>query len=338
MKEGMTAQEKCPVILLTGFLGSGKTSLLNRLLKREDFANTLVIVNEFGDIGLDHLLVTESSDTILELSNGCLCCSVRGELVDTLLELDTSLFRQVVIETTGIADPLPVFQSIAANTELASRYRPAMVMTVVDGLRGIETLDAHEEARFQVTLADLVYISKTDLPENRHEAVRKKVSQINEHLTVLADPDRIPVCFSGERTIPSGKPHASHDHAQRYCSVRLETQTLLDIPQTAGLLHHLASTIGEGLLRVKGFVRVREHPDKPLVVQVSGPMVHDFGVMDHWPDGHEHTTLIAIMANGLQIPVQTTFDAFCGHLAADTPDRQALTENPLSVPGHDFRR
>ena len=109
----MTMTPKTPVILLTGFLGSGKTTFLNRLLAKAPFRNSLVIVNEFGAVGIDHHLVENTAETLLELSNGCACCSVRGELVETLASQQLERFDRIIIETTGIADPLPIFQSLA---------------------------------------------------------------------------------------------------------------------------------------------------------------------------------------------------------------------------------
>ncbi|WP_275784702.1 CobW family GTP-binding protein [Pararhizobium gei] len=159
-----------PVSILTGFLGAGKTSLLNRLLKDPDLTDTAVIINEFGDVSLDHLLVEASSDGIIELSDGCLCCTVRGELVDTLADLMDRMqtgkirpLKRVVIETTGLADPAPVLQSVMGNPVIAQSYRLDGVVTVVDAVNGLSTLDNHEEAVKQVAMADRLVISKLSL-------------------------------------------------------------------------------------------------------------------------------------------------------------------------------
>ena len=164
------SQQRVPVAILTGFLGAGKSSLLNRILKDEAMRDAAVIINEFGDVGIDHLLVESSGDAIIELSDGCLCCTVRGELVDTLANLMDAMqtgrirpLKRVVIETTGLADPAPVMQSIMGNPIIAANFDLDGVVTVVDAVNGLQTLDNHEEARKQVAVADRLIVSKTGI-------------------------------------------------------------------------------------------------------------------------------------------------------------------------------
>jgi G3E family GTPase len=159
-----------PVSVVTGFLGSGKTTLLNRLLKDPALKDTAVIINEFGDVGIDHLLVEQSSDGIIELSDGCLCCTVRGELVDTLSDLIDRLqtgkikaLSRIVIETTGLADPAPVLAAIMGHPALVQALRLDGVITVVDAVNGGATLDSHMEAVKQAAVADRIVLTKTDL-------------------------------------------------------------------------------------------------------------------------------------------------------------------------------
>ena len=141
-----------PVSLLTGFLGSGKTTLLNRLLKEPALADTAVVINEFGEVAIDHLLVERASDGVIELSDGCVCCTVRGELVDTLLDLARRMpaLKRVIVETTGLADPAPVLQSLMAHPGLLDLFRLDGVIATVDAVNGDATLDRHEEAVRQV--------------------------------------------------------------------------------------------------------------------------------------------------------------------------------------------
>ena len=159
-----------PVTILTGFLGSGKTTLLNRALRDPAMANTAVVINEFGEVSLDHVLAAQSDDTIMVLENGCLCCTVFGDLVTTLNNLyhqreDGAIprFDHVVIETSGLADPAPLIQAFLSDPILAGLYRIGAVVATVDAVNGPQTLDAHPESVRQVALADHILLTKLDL-------------------------------------------------------------------------------------------------------------------------------------------------------------------------------
>ena len=168
--EASDADPRTPVHLLTGFLGSGKTTLLKRLLADPAFADTAVVINEFGEVGLDQLLVREVAEDVVLLNSGCLCCSVRDDLVSTLAgprrdarSARDPAFARAIVETTGLADPAPIMQAVMAAKEIARRYRLGRVVTTVDALNGARTLDAHREARRQLAMADRVVITKADL-------------------------------------------------------------------------------------------------------------------------------------------------------------------------------
>ncbi|NBN65556.1 CobW family GTP-binding protein [Pannonibacter tanglangensis] len=159
-----------PLSIVTGFLGAGKTTLLNRILKDPLMADTAVIINEFGDIGLDHLLVDRADDGVLELSSGCLCCTIRGDLINTLEDLLRRLdngrmekLARVVIETTGLADPAPILHTVMLHPYLMLRYRLDSVVTLVDAVNGMSTLDEHVESVRQAAVADRLVLTKTDL-------------------------------------------------------------------------------------------------------------------------------------------------------------------------------
>jgi G3E family GTPase len=169
-----------PIVILTGFLGAGKTTLLNRLLKDPALAQTAVIINEFGEIGLDHLLVEYVDDNVMLLQSGCLCCTMRGDLVDALETLLRDLdngrckFTRVILETTGLADPAPVLQTAMADRYLVMRYRLDGVIAVVDAVNGYASLDAHAEAVKQVAMADRLVLSKSDLASDSEALARLK--------------------------------------------------------------------------------------------------------------------------------------------------------------------
>jgi len=182
------AEQRIPVTVLTGFLGSGKTTLLNKLLRRPELADTAVIINEFGEIGLDHLLVEKSDDEgMVTLNSGCLCCTVRGDLVRTMSELflkrakgEVTPFKRMVVETTGLADPAPILHTLMTDPLLASRYRLDGVVTTVDGVNGTSTLDNHEEAVKQAAVADRLLLTKSDIADApKLSELKRRLHQLN---------------------------------------------------------------------------------------------------------------------------------------------------------------
>jgi len=183
-----------PLTVLTGFLGSGKTTLLNRLLKDPALQDTVVIMNEFGEIGLDHLLVETVDEGMVLLSAGCLCCTVRGDLIATLEDLlrkrDNNRilpFKRVIIETTGLADPAPILHAVLYHPYLSMRYAVEGVVTTVDAVNGAATLDAHREAVKQAAVAERIVVTKTDLVTDRQsfEGLRERLHQLNPGATLL---------------------------------------------------------------------------------------------------------------------------------------------------------
>lgn len=185
--------ERLPVSVITGFLGSGKTTLLRNLLRQPDMADTAVVINEFGEIGLDHLLVEEAKEDTILMSSGCLCCSIRGDLIDTLRRLykrrdrgEVPRFKRLVIETTGLADPAPILQTLIGDPLLSAFYRLDGVVTTVDAVNGADQLDRQFESVKQAAVADRLVLTKTDLADaDRRRALEARLHALNPAAPLL---------------------------------------------------------------------------------------------------------------------------------------------------------
>ncbi len=351
-----------PLTVLTGFLGAGKTTLLNKLLKDPALAGTAVIINEFGEVALDHLLVEYVSDNLVLLQSGCLCCNMRGDLVDALETLLRDLdnhrckFGRVLLETTGLADPAPVLHTAMSHPYLLLRYRLDGVLTVVDAVNGDATLDAHAEAVKQAALADRLVLTKTDLATlEQRERIVERLRALNPAALILdaakgeATPDRLLNCglYDPGRKIPDvkkwlaaeayadahGHHHDHHHdvnrHDEHIASFVLTSDSAIPAGTLEMFLELLRATHGAKLLRVKGIVKLAEMPDTPVVVHGVQHVFHPPARLERWPDDDHRSRLVFITRDLPERTVREMFEAFLGNLAPDRPDRTALTDNPL---------
>jgi G3E family GTPase len=304
------ADARTPVHILTGFLGSGKTTLLRRLLADPALADTAVVINEFGEVGLDQLLVREVAEDVILLSSGCLCCTVRDDLVSTLADLDRMMqsgeippFGRAIVETTGLADPAPIMQAVLSMKELASRYRLGQVVTTVDGLNGARTLAMHREARRQSAMADRIVVTKCDLAdEHAREALVDQLATLNPHATVQRS-DRIgsaagdlfmdsdapwqrPRFQSGHARSPEedahGHAHEGPAHDGTIGTFTVFPGTAIDWEPFVDWLDLLLASRGDSILRVKGLLEVRGD-DRPVVLQGVQHVLYPPEHLPAWP-------------------------------------------------------
>jgi G3E family GTPase len=325
---------RIPVTLVTGFLGSGKTTLINAGLKSPDLAKTVVVVNEFGEVGLDHQLYTSSNDAVVVLENGCLCCTVRTDLIATLNSLyhdrargDLPDFNNVVIETTGLAEPGPVLQAFLSEPTLDGLYRVVNVVTVVDAVNWDATSKNHDEALRQVALADDILISKldmngddnfADLSAQLHAinpaAKIAKVELTSEAVAPLlmhkgfdaADPMADPsewLSISNYEAYAQKIAEAdgvkdqavpSHLAAKGIESFVLTRSNPLAREELQFLLDGITQNLGPSLLRVKGLINILEEPGKPAVVQGVQHLLHNLTWLEKWPSADERTRIVFI--------------------------------------------
>ena len=314
----MPETETLPTTLLTGFLGSGKTTLLRRALVSPELADTAVIINEIGEIAIDHHLVDFVEGNVLELPGGCLCCAVREDLARTLRGLlerrdagEIRRFRRIIIETTGLADPAPIMFTLGTDPMLDHRLRLAAVVTLVDAVQGAETLDRFAEAARQTALADMLVITKTDLAPLGPGLVRR-LDLINDRAkrVLAADaPDAGAVLFGAapRATVPviPAEPVAAHTHGIDAFGLVLEGEvSRLDFARALG---GLARERGNDQLRVKGIVQFADRPEHPAVVQAAQHAMFAPEWLDDWPDGDRRSRLVFVVH---EIPRAEILDAF----------------------------
>ena len=328
---------RIPVTFVTGFLGSGKTTLINAALTSPEMKRTMIVVNEFGEVGLDQKLFARSSDAVVVLENGCLCCTVRSDLIGTLNSLfharqavEIPFFDNVVIETSGLAEPGPVLQAFLSEPTLDGLYRVASVLTLVDAVNWASTAERHDEAVRQVALAEKIRITKLDLVAGDRDEAEARIGlelrRINPAAEIglvdwtsasvaklltskgfdAGDPEADPrpwLNLGAHRD--SGHSHAescdhehhapfNHLHDKAIESFVLTREAALSRDELQFLLDGIAQNLGSGLLRVKGLVNIAEEPGRPAVIQGVQHLLHTMTWLDQWPDSDERTQIVFI--------------------------------------------
>jgi G3E family GTPase len=329
-----------PVTVITGFLGSGKTTLLNHLLRDPGMADTAVVINEFGEVSLDHLLVESAIENTVVLQSGCICCTVRGDLVDTLADLlvkrergEVPAFSRVVVETTGLADPVPILHTLATDETISGRFELRAVVTTVDAVNALVSIASFPEAGKQIALADVVLLTKADLADiDQVEAVSEAIRRINSGAVILtvsdgaispdalfaaipADPTARPETLErwlgtsadDHHSACSGEPdHGCHDHEHAHNEVSRHDEAIrsfsltLDDPITWSALEDWLDSVlslrGQDLLRMKGLINVRGE-EAPVVVHAVQHIVHPPVRMTRWPDSERRSRIVFITRN-----------------------------------------
>jgi G3E family GTPase len=297
------ARHLIPVSIVTGFLGSGKTTLISRILRDPAFRRTAVVVNEFGEVGLDHELIASSDDSVLTLNTGCLCCAVQTDLARTLMELlsrregGLADYDRVLIETSGLSDPAPMLQAVMTDSGVFATHRVAAVVTLVDAVHGLQTLNEHTEARQQIALADRILISKTD-QRALSDQLLKQLDLLNpgspRTTTSLANPstlfDRISIIALSKRVADLPR-RRGHGEIETFTVMRERPVPALVLTM---LLEAIAEHCGSRMLRLKGLIAIREMPGQPAVIHGVRHVVSPPEFLDRWPSEDERTRIVFI--------------------------------------------
>ncbi|RRN67705.1 GTP-binding protein [Peribacillus simplex] len=268
--------KKIPVTILTGYLGAGKTTLLNRILTEKHNQKIAVIVNEYGEVGIDNQLVVDADEEILEMNNGCICCTVRGDLIRILRTLVFSSargqtkFDRVLIETTGLADPAPVAQTFFMDELLSEKFEVDSIVTVVDSKHVTKHLDSHDEAQEQIAFADVIILNKTDLVSdddlntlerrltNMNPAAKRMHAQnCNINLRDILGINTFDVNRKLEIDPHFLEDHHHHHHDDKVSSIAFREEMPLDFDKINEWMSYLVQEKGEDLLRYKGILHIQ---------------------------------------------------------------------------------
>ncbi|CAM9386984.1 CobW family GTP-binding protein [Acinetobacter bereziniae] len=326
----MNAVKRIPVTLLTGFLGSGKTTLLRNLLADERMKRTAVIINEIGEIGLDHLLVGQIDQDMVLLKSGCVCCSVKTEFSETLKLLYQRaqaeiipIFDRVIVETTGMADPIPLLKQLLVDESVAVLFSVQTVITTVDSLLPLDLPKQHIERLRQIAVADKIILTKTDLSHAFHNFV-EGIAALNDAAEIIDSSDVEAVAsliFDREqypivRDLPQVQWIKQNSHLrnklgqslhQGMSSLCLYADQPLAWRSITLFLQKLARLHGENLLRIKGLIHIRESL-RPVVIHGVQHYLFPESYLDTWSDDDPKTRIVIIFEGAIQQNIQALFD------------------------------
>tara|TARA_A100001388_G_C28766902_1_gene501309 strand:- start:688 stop:1746 length:1059 start_codon:yes stop_codon:yes gene_type:complete len=338
----MNQINQIPVTVITGFLGSGKTTLLSSILKKKEMQKTAVIINEFGEIGLDHALIEHTDENIVELQSGCICCTIQGDLNKTLIDLfdkmmngKVSSFNRILIETTGLANPVPIIHTLMSSIELIRIYSLDGVITVVDSINGEKTLDLHEESLKQLALAEKIIISKTDIVDK--DDIKSLVYRIKDINPVSQ------IIFSKFGNIPleeifglgaydpykksadvknwlaaekykDKKHHHHHDvnrHNENIRAFSMMSENPVNMIAFSFFRDMITAALGANLLRMKGIVNIAGE-ERPAVIHGVQHIFHPVQWLETWPDNDRRTKLVFITQNIKKEQIEDFFRPLMG--------------------------
>jgi G3E family GTPase len=353
----MSYEGLIPVNVVTGFLGSGKTTLLQRLLKSPKLTDTAILVNEFGEVGLDHQLLQNLTESMLLMDNGCLCCAIRGDLQESLIELfeqrergEIPAFRRVVIETSGLADPVPIAYTLLADPVLQHHFRLGNVITTVDAVNGADQLERFEESVKQVAVADRLVLTKSDLAApDEVAALRETLQQLNVSAPIFdagrddLSPERLIIedlydlkgkarevahWLEQDRDAghDDGHDHEhehEHGHTSGVSSFVLQFDAALDWTAFGVWMTMLLNRHGDKVLRIKGLLNVIDVAT-PVLINGVQHIVHPPAHLEAWPDDDRRSRLIFIVRDISRTKIEASLAAFNGLANAEiTPVRVA---------------
>ena len=338
----MNQINQIPVTVITGFLGSGKTTLLSSILKKKEMQKTAVIINEFGEIGIDHSLIEHTDENIVELQSGCICCTIQGDLNKTLIDLfdkmmngKVSSFNRILIETTGLANPVPIIHTLMSSIELIRIYSLDGVITVVDSINGEKTLDLHEESLKQLALAEKIILSKTDIVDK--DEIKSLVYRIKEINPVSQ------IIFSKFGNIPleeifglgaydpykksadvknwlaaekykDKKHHHHHDvnrHNENIRAFSMMSENPVNMIAFSFFRDMITAALGANLLRMKGIVNIAGE-ERPAVIHGVQHIFHPVQWLETWPDNDRRTKLVFITQNIKKEQIEDFFRPLMG--------------------------